>query len=68
MSAYKKFVTFFALAVVALIASATPTQAQYHGHAHVVVTGGYYYANPYFSPATATLPWAPYPLRARVRP
>ena len=63
MSAYKKFVTFFALAVIALIASATPTQAQgYHGHSHVVVTGGYYYANPYFFAGYGyPYPWAPYP-------
>jgi hypothetical protein len=63
VSAYKTFVTFFALAVIALIASATPTQAQgYHGHSHVVVTGGYYYANPYFFAGYGyPYPWAPYP-------
>jgi hypothetical protein len=63
VSAYKNFITFFALAVVTLIASATPAQAQgYHGHGHVVVGG--YYANPYFFAAPwygSPYPWAPYP-------
>ena len=54
MSAYKKFLTLFTLAVIALMASATTTEAQGHGHGRVVVVGGYYrpyypyYASPYW--------------------
>ena len=55
VSAYKKFLTFFTLAVIALMASATTTEAQGYRHGgHVVVVGGYYrpyypyYASPYW--------------------
>ena len=55
MSAYKKFITFFTLAVVALIASATTTEAQgFRRRGGRVVVGGFYrpyypfYASPYW--------------------
>ena len=56
MSAYKKFLTFFTLAIVALIASATTTEAQGFRRrgSRVVVVGGFYrpyypyYASPYW--------------------
>ena len=62
MSVHKKFLTFFTLTVVALIASATASEAQYHRHSGVVVVGGYY-ANPFWygGPWYAyQYPWGPY--------
>jgi hypothetical protein len=66
VSAYKKFITFFTLAVIALIASATTTEAQgFRRHSRVVVVGGYYpYASPYWfgDPWYGYgYPWGPYP-------
>jgi hypothetical protein len=66
VSAYKKFITFFTLAVIALIASATTTEAQgFRRRSRVVVVGGYYpYASPYWfgDPWYGYgYPWGPYP-------
>jgi hypothetical protein len=58
VSVHKKFLTFFTLAVVVLIASATATEAQgRRGHGRVVVVGGYY---PYASPFWFADPWYGY--------
>jgi hypothetical protein len=58
VSVHKKFLTFFTLAVVVLIASATATEAQgRRGHRRVVVVGGYY---PYASPFWFGDPWYGY--------
>ena len=60
MSVHKKLLTFFTLAVVVLIASATTTEAQgfrRRGHGRVVVVGGYY---PYASPFWFGDPWYGY--------
>ena len=64
MSAYKKLIMFVALAVVALAASASTSEAQgYHRHNRVVVVGGYYgypglywYGHPWYGAQ-----WGPYP-------
>lgn len=64
----KKLLTFFTLAVVVLIASATTTEAQgfrRRGHGRVVVAGGYYaYANPFWFGD----PWYGYQYQGRPYP
>ena len=69
VSAYKKFITFFTLAVVALIASATTTEAQGRRRgSRLVVVGGFYrpyypfYASPYWfgDPWYGGYPYPPY--------
>jgi len=67
VSAYRKLILFVALAVVALAASASTSEAQgYHRHSRVVVGGGYYgypgpywYGNPWYGAQ-----WGPYPYPA----
>ena len=65
----KKLLTFLTLAVVAVVSSATTTEAQGYrrgGHGRVVVVGGYYpyaYASPFFfgDPWYGyPYPWGPY--------
>jgi hypothetical protein len=65
VSLHKKLLTFFTLAVVVLIASATTSEAQgFRRGSRVVVVGGYYpYANPYWfgDPWYGyAYPWRPY--------
>jgi hypothetical protein len=68
VSAYKKFILFFAWAVLVLVASATTTEAQGFRRRgpRVAVVGGSYYADPFFfgDPWYAyEYPWRPYPYR-----
>lgn len=62
MSAHKKLFIFFTLAVIALVASATTTEAQGRRRgrgSRVVVVGGYY-ANPFFYDPFFADPWYGY--------